>query len=155
MQKAIRFIGLWANFKDTRGCQHFLRVRMSPDHWRTVEAHCLAPYLDAGDAILLDFERQPEDGDLVLVAMRYRRTGIIGAGSIRTAEAVKLIRLVDGEPRLFVANGESVHADAHEVLGTVVGWYRPGWWRRPSPRRMRLQISNPRESCEHGAARSS
>lgn len=36
------------------------------------------------------------------------------------------------------AEGGSVSADPHEMLGVVVGWHRRRWWKRASPRKVRL-----------------
>ena len=99
----------------------------------------MAPWLASGDAVLIDFDRQPVDGDLVLAAVRYRRAGGIvgGDGAVKVLEAVKQLRIVNGERRLCATDG-SVSADGHEIVGVVVGWYRPGWWRRPTVRKMKF-----------------
>lgn len=108
---------------------------------RVLQGDCLCPFLVADDLVWFDRQREPRDGDLVIVAMLYRRYGgIMGAGQrIDRHDAVKQLRIVDGERFLAAADG-AVHADAHEVLGPVVAWRRPGWWRRPALKSMRFDV---------------
>jgi hypothetical protein len=139
MTEAVRIVPLFIRWLDFDAAR---RVRESgaidPGVWRVVSEDCLAPYLCDGDAVMVAFDRQPRDGDLVLVEMRYRRAGMIGEGSIRTRESLKQLRIVGGE-RFLCATDGGVSADPHEILGTIVAWHRRRWWRRPSPTRMRFE----------------
>lgn len=143
-KRASRFIGLFTRFTDLAAAKRFatdLRTKGQEAafaYWRFIDGDCLRPYFVTGDMVMIDADREPKDGDLVLVAMRYRRDGILGCGSIKVAESVKKWRVIDGERRLCAADG-SVSADAHEVRGTVVGWNRPRWWRRPSVKSMKFE----------------
>jgi hypothetical protein len=99
--------------------------------------------------VLWHADFRPRDGDLAVVAMRYRRSiaGAIGAAAEyeMTRRAVKQFRVIDGVEMLCSADG-AVRAASHEILGTVVAHYRPGWWRRPAMRRMRFAVKDGRSN---------
>lgn len=110
---------------------------------RAIEGDCLAPWFRTGDVVWFDRKLEAKDCDVVVVSMPYRRAGFIGgAGALKRMDAVKQLRIFDGEPFLCAADGYA-HADAHEILGPVEAWYRPGWWRRPPVRKMNFTV--PRE----------
>jgi len=153
--RKVRLVGPFLRFKDASAIVKFYeswrRTRaLDPSAWRVISENCLRPYLCDRDVVMIDFDRKPIDGDLVLVAMRYRRAGFIGGeGSLKTQESCKQLRVVNGERYLCAADGD-VSADPHEILGTVVAWYRPGWWRRPSPKRMNFKV--PQTATSRAAA---
>lgn len=142
-QKPVFVFGLFVRFKDTEAQAKWLRTSRTvrAEDWHAIEGSCLSPWFEDGDAVMVDRERAPRDGDIALCAMKYRRTSgaIAGVGSIKICTAIKQLRVTADGERYLVATDGSVSADAHEVLGTVVAWHRRAWWRRPSPRRMRLE----------------
>lgn len=126
-----------------RALFRFPRLTARIDHERVastevllLEGDCLAPYLDTGDVILWQRSVEPRDGDLVVAKIWYEREDPPRGWMQR--RAIKQLRIVDGR-RYLCANEGALPADEIEILGTVVGWSRKGWWRRPSPRKLRLK----------------
>ncbi|MGQ0429645.1 MAG: hypothetical protein ACT4UQ_06920 [Gammaproteobacteria bacterium] len=103
---------------------------------RGVLGDCLSPYLNDGDVVWFDRTLKPQDGDLVLARIWYE-CETTGLPSWQERDAIKVFRVLAGRPFL-VCNEGRLPADEIEVLGPVTAWYRPGRWRRPSPRRMRF-----------------
>jgi hypothetical protein len=101
------------------------------------QGDCLAPWLVEGDVAWYDPTIEPLNGDLVAVMMEYRR--LSGGGDRVRLIAVKQLQ-ISGSRRFLVCNQGCVMTDNVEMLGTVTAWRRPGWWRRPSVRKMRLPI---------------
>ncbi|MGQ0430116.1 MAG: hypothetical protein ACT4UQ_09305 [Gammaproteobacteria bacterium] len=142
MAEAVRIVVPFIRYRDRKAAYQVKRAgRLEPERWRVIREDCLRPWLLTDDAVMIDFDRAPADGDLVLVEARYRRAGaiLLGDASIVTIEAIKQLRIVNGEQFLCCSEG-AVSAAAHRIVGVVVAWHRPGWWRRPSPRRMRFQV---------------
>lgn len=136
-QRRVRIIGPFVHFKHPR--------TFAATELRVIDGNCLAPWFRTGDVVWFDRKLEAKDGDLVVVSMLYRRKGFIGGdGALKRLDAVKQLRIVDGE-RFLCTRDDYVSADSHEILGPVEAWYRPGWWRRPSVKRMRL--AGPREPC--------
>lgn len=112
-------------------------------NWRTAEGlvlvgTCLEPWFVAGDVVWFDRTIEPKDGDLVAALLWYESD----AGGERAAVqrvTVKQLR-VAGRRKYLIAGDGFLHADAAPVLGPIVAWHRPGWWRRPPVRKLHFSL---------------
>jgi hypothetical protein len=115
---------------------------------------CLRPWLLPGDIVWSDPTLEPEDGDVVLVSMLYRRANFIGAGGTMRRDAVKQLRIRDGVSWLDSHDGCTADP-RHEIIGPVVMYYR-GWRFRPALRDMRFNFRpiGGRAASDSGSPRS-
>lgn len=97
---------------------------------------CLDPWIQDGDILWHDSELPPFDRDLVVCELTYRRLSRED-GTLVKLTAVKQFRDLGHECSLVCKQG-AVDAKKATILGVVVAWRRPGWWKRPSMRSMRL-----------------
>jgi hypothetical protein len=93
-----------------------------------ISGHCLDPWLSEGDVVAIDRELEPQDGDLVIVSLRYRKSlGFIGsaAPTVRR-DSMKQLRIVDGQSWLACADGWIEWPREGRLVGVVTAWHRVG-----------------------------
>ena len=104
---------------------------------------CLRPWLRGGDAVWVDRSLWPEDRDLVLVSMLYRRANqvgfVLGQETVRESAVKQFRRRPDGVEWLDSADG-CVSDARHLILGVVVAVYQRGLFRK-SVRRMEFPFN--------------
>jgi hypothetical protein len=125
-----------------RGRRRIRSLAAAVNDGRVIAGDCLRPWIVDGDLVWFDRTVDPQDGDVVVASMLYRRFGcnLLGAlQEIQRRDAVKQLRIVAGEKFLCAVDG-AVNADAHEILGPVIAWHRPGWWRRPAVKHMTFDL---------------
>lgn len=119
-----------------RKTKRFNRTTAEPT---LLEGNCLTPFLIDGDVVLFDRTLRPADGDVVVAKLWYEFREDPARPRYALHLSVKQLRAVAG--RLYLVCGDGyLAADEVEILGPVVGWHRPGWWRRPSMRRLSFHM---------------
>lgn len=100
---------------------------------------CLEPWFTDDDIMWFDRGLVPEDRELVVFEMLYRRRGDDGQWRYVKSLSVKQLRMTPRGP-VLACNQGAVRAGMVQILGPVVAWKRKAWWRRPSVRKMDFPI---------------